>query len=353
MKKRILRCFFAVLLVGIFGINLETTSAAAPSNTIGWKLQSFTAAGSNIWKNYLVPFADLVKERSQGRLDITLYPPGAIVSSPEVTKAVGSGVVEAGLTSPGYDGGIIPESYILAGLPFAFSDALQQLDFWYAYKGGTPFQMVTEAYKLKGIIPISLLSFEDPMVIMTQFPVSQVSDFQGKKIRCTGAHAEAVRALGATPISLPITDVYTSLQTKVIDGHFMALSGLEDFGWKDVVKYVVKPEWMQNSPSLLEVNSDAWNKLPDDLKKIVMDTAREVDIKNLIPACKDKDASVAKTIATAGIKIQTLTGAEAVKFRADTVALWSQAEGRSPANGQLVKMLKDYLTDKGINYPGK
>jgi len=349
MRRTILCCFLTVVILS----SITGASSALAAQPVSWKLQSFTASGSNLWRNYLVPFAALVKERSQGRLDITLYPPGTIVSSPEVTKAVGSGVVESGLTSPGYDGGIIPESYILTGLPFAFSDALQQLDFWYTYEGGIAFRVVSDAYKLKGIVPISLLSFEDPMVIMTQFPVSRGSDFQGKKIRCTGAHAEAVKALGATPVSLPITEVYTSLQTRVIDGHFMALSGLEDFGWKDVVKYVVKPEWMQNSPSLLEVNSAAWDKLPDDLKKILMETAREVNIKSLIPACKDAYAGIEKTINKAGIKIQTLTGDEAVKYRVATAALWSQAEGRSPANARLVKMLKEYLTGKGINYPGK
>ncbi len=349
MKKNILCCFLTLLLVGIIGINPATTSA----DTTKWKLQSFTASGSNIWKNHLEPFAKLIKERTQGQLDITLYAPGAIVPGFKVTSSVGAGIVEAGLTSPGYDGGTIPESYVLTGLPFAFFDILQQMDFWYTYKGGAAFKIVTDAYNQKKVMPISLLSFPDEMVIMTQFPVRTFADFKGKKIRCTGAHAGAVEALGAVPTSLSIMDVYTALQTGVIDGHFMALSGLEDFGWKDVVKYIVMPAWMPNSPSLLEVNLNAWNKLPDNLKKVVIDTAREVNIKNLIPGSEAKHASIENTITKAGIKIQTLTGDEAVKYKAATAVLWSQAEEKSSTNSQLVKMLKDYLTDKGIDYPGK
>ena len=130
-------------------------------------------------------------------------------------------------------------------------------------------------------------------------------------------------------------------------------STLEDFGWKDVVKYVVMPAWMPNSPSLLEVNLNAWNKLPDSQKKVVIDTAREVNNKNLIPGSEAKHASIEKTIATAGIKIQTLTGDEAAKYKAATAVLWSEAAQKSPTNDQLVNMLKDYLTAKGIQYPGK
>jgi len=353
MKKTILCCFITLLLVGIVVINTATTSAAEPEKVIKWKLQSFTASGSNIWNNYLEPFAAAVKERSQGRLEITLYAPGAIVPGFKVTSSVGSGIVEAGLTSPGYDGGTIPESYVLTGLPFAFADVLQQMDFWYSYKGGAAFQIITEAYNQKGVVPLALLSFEDAMVIMTQFPVEQFADFKGKKIRCTGAHAGAVKELGAVPTQLSIMDVYTALQTGVIDGHFMALSGLEDFGWKDVVKYVVMPAWMPNSPSLLEVNLNAWNNLPADLQKIVLDTAREVNIKNLIPGAEAKHASIENTINKAGIKIQTLSGDEAAKYEAATAVLWSEAAGKSPASAKLVGMLKDYLNEKGVNYPGK
>ena len=350
MKRIILYCFLALVIIG--SIAGARYALAAPAQPVSWKLQSFTVPASTMWEGFLVPFVDLVKQKSQGKFEIALQAPGAIVQPPEITKAVGQGVIPVGLTSPGYDGGFIPESYVLTGLPFSYTDALQQADFWYSYKGGAAFKAAADAYNAKRVQPIALLILHDPMVIMTQFPVSAVSDFQGKKIRATGAHAEAIKALGARQVTLGLGDVYNALQTGVIDGHFMAISGLESYKWKEVTKYVIEPAWLYCSPSLLEVNVDEWNKLPDDFKKIFQDTAREVVAKNLLPYSDKKNKEYVDSATKAGVKWITLSPAEAGKYRAGTLPLWQYAEKISPKTGEMVQLLKTYLKEKGVSFPG-
>jgi TRAP-type C4-dicarboxylate transport system substrate-binding protein len=348
MKRIFLYCFLSLVIMG--GIAAE--SGAQTAQPLVWKLQSFTVPGSSMWQGFLVPFADLVKQKSQGKFEIALQAPGTIVPPPEITKAVGQGVIPAGLTSPGYDGGIIPESYVLTGLPFSFVDAPQQVDFWYDYKGGAAFKAAADAYNAKGVQPIALTILRDPMVIMTQFPVSAVSDFQGKKIRATGAHAEAIKALGARQVTLGLGDVYNALQTRVIDGHFMAISGLESYKWKEITKYVVEPAWMYCSPSLLEVNLNEWNKLPADFRKIFQDSAREVVAKTLLSFSEKKYTEYVDAATKAGVKWITLSPAEAAKYRAATLPLWQYAEKISPKTGEIVQLLKAYLKEKGVSFPG-
>jgi TRAP-type C4-dicarboxylate transport system substrate-binding protein len=133
----------------------------------------------------------------------------------------------------------------------------------------------------------------------------------------------------------------------------MAVSGLESYKWKEVTKYVIEPAWLYCSPPLLEVNINEWNKLPDDLKKIFQDTAREVVVKNLLPYGDKKHTEYVDAATKAGVKWMTLSPAEAEKYRAATLPLWQYAEKISPKTGEMVQLLRAYLKEKGVNFPGK
>lgn len=319
-------------------------SQPTPTQAVHWQIEVFTSQTAPIVTNYLPAFIDAVQDKTDGRFTIEVFDPGAVVPTTDISKAVAENVLQGGFTSPSFDVGIIPEANIITGLTFAFDDATQALDFYSNYEDGTASNLINDAYNTKGIQLISIECYDEPMAIMTMFPVSKVDDFKGKKIRATGSHAAGINALGAEQFYIPLGDVYTGLQTGMADGVFMATSGLETFKWKEIIKYVIEPYWMYGSPSILVANLDEWNKLPDEYKKILKETALEINRNITIPEVKKEAKEIEEAAKAAGVQWIILPPDEAAKYeQLSKDALWTQIEGQSPTNAELVGMVREYL----------
>lgn len=329
-----------------------TSTSTTTSKVVTWKIQAFVAPGNIMYDGYLVPFAELANERLQGKIKLELYPAGAILSAPEILKGVGAGVVQMGMGYPGYDVGIIPEAHIPSNLPIAITDATQPLDFLYNYQNGAAINELNAVYNSKGVQILSISYVHDPNHVMTTFPVTDISDFQGKKIRSAGTWAEAVKATGATQTNMALGDVYTGLQTGVIDGVSGGISTLEEFKWKEILKYVVEPAWHYGGCNDIIVNLDEWNNLPDDVKTILQDTAREVAAKNLVPYSEEKYLSIHDAATAAGVQFVTLPGNEGETFKSFASAPWNATKGLTPGIDELMKLFESWCNENGLKYPG-
>ena len=111
-------------------------------------------------------------------------------------------------------------------------------------------------------------------------PILRLADFAGKKLRvnATAMEREKMRRLGATAVPMPLNEVLPSLQRGVIDGTMSGTSVFVSFKFNDVVKIIT----VTNDTMLvsLAVVSKVWlDKLPPDLRKIVVDAGRETQIK--------------------------------------------------------------------------
>ncbi len=111
-------------------------------------------------------------------------------------------------------------------------------------------------------------------------PILRLSDFAGKKLRvnATAMEREKMKRLGATAVPMPLNEVLPALQRGVIDGTMSGTSIFVAFKFNDVVKVIT----VTNDTMLvsLAVVSKVWlDKLPPDLRKIVIDTGHETQVK--------------------------------------------------------------------------
>ncbi len=330
----------------------KPTTTAAPAQVFNWKMQSYVAPGNSQW-DFLVQFVKSVKEKTNGGVNITLYASGSIVGGTDLSKALTQGVFESAHTALGYDVGWIPEAYIAQGLPFEFNDLAQASDFWYNYQNGAAWKIITDAYASKGIVLLSDPLFVNPVLYMTKFPVTSLDDFKGKKIRSSPTWAAAITGIGGSQVNIAMTETYTALQTKVIDGVLMNLSTLEDFKLKEVVSYIVMPQLLYPGGSFaLEFSPAEWNKLPDNFKTAIQSASTETTNNLLVPDSMKAYNAYLDTATKAGIKIVNLPDSQLDALRNSTVAAWNQAGNASPQAGQIMQLLKTYLTSKGLKYPG-
>ena len=101
--------------------------------------------------------------------------------------------------------------------------------------------------------------------------INSLEDLKGLKMRIPGLGGEVFEQAGGTAVNLPGGEIFTSMQTGVIDatewvGPYNDLA----FGLHQVAKYYYYPGWQEAGPTLeVIINQDAWNELPDDLKASV------------------------------------------------------------------------------------
>jgi TRAP-type mannitol/chloroaromatic compound transport system substrate-binding protein len=250
--------------------------AGAPGDDVGgtfeWKLvttwpKNFPGLGSGAEN-----FAKFVNEMSAGRLKVHVYGAGEIVPAFEVFDAVSQGVADAGHGAAYYWKGKIPASVFFTAVPFGLT--AQEMSGWLHYGGGL--ELWREAYAPANIIPFAGGNTGVQMAGWFNREINSVEDLRGLKMRIPGLAGEVFAAAGGTAVRIPGGELYTSLQTGVIDalewvGPYNDLA----FGFHEVAEYYYYPGWHEPGSMLeLIINKDSYEALPEDLQAMVTYAAR-------------------------------------------------------------------------------
>jgi TRAP-type C4-dicarboxylate transport system substrate-binding protein len=112
--------------------------------------------------------------------------------------------------------------------------------------------------------------------ILLREPVSATGDLQGRKIRGTQNYAGVFKLLGASPVVLPPSDIYSSLEKGVINGAAWPVLGIRAARWNEVAKYMLRPSFGTVSYPML-VNLSTWRRLTDGQRKILTEEADKIE----------------------------------------------------------------------------
>jgi len=331
----------------------QTATATTTITAVKWKMQTSINTGTINFDSLAIPFADLVKEKSNGQIEIEVYPASALVPNTEIATSLGKGVINMSLSGPSTDAGLLTEAQVGAGLPFAWSTAREQYEFWHEYQDGAAIDMLDSAYNTINIKMLRFTTFEDNYGMMTTFPVDSLDILKTKKMRALGNMGKVVQNLGASTVNVPIPDVYMALSTGTVDGVVMGFSTLEDFKLKEVLDYVVYPPFSAGTGTALYVNLDDWNSLTPDLQNILVEAADEAYLDYLYPASLEMAEGLDAIVKAAGMENVTLPESEVDKLRDASVPVWDAVASASANNAKMMDLLKAFLDSKGESYPGK
>ena len=147
-----------------------------------------------------------------------------------------------------------------------------------------------------------------------------------------------IKALGASPISLPVPEVYTALERGVVDGLMFIDYGITSFGWHEIAKYKLHPSVFQQETATL-MNMDVWKKLSKDLQDVLMSAF--IDFEYISTAVllqiKKQEWEVCEK---AGMTISSLPTEDAKKFQKIAYdATWKVVMKTSPDYGSKLKKL--------------
>jgi len=217
-------------------------------------------------------FAKFVGDMSGGRLTVTVYGAGEIVPAFEVFDAVSQGVAEVGHGAAYYWKGKIPAAVFYTAVPFGMT--AQEMNGWLHYGGGL--ELWRELYAPFGVIPFAGGSTGVQMAGWFNRELKTAADLEGLKMRIPGLAGEVFNASGGTAVRIAGGEVYTSMQTGVIDAvEWVGPYNDRTLGLNQVADYYYYPGWHEPGAMLeFTVNKQAFDSLPADLQAVVTHATR-------------------------------------------------------------------------------
>src|SRR6266852_6830778 len=254
------------LVVG--GAAVAPLPAGAQAKPVVWNLPHVAAPTYYHTVNYTA-FANKVKEKSQGRMEIRIHPASSLYPSHELIPALVDGRAEIGPVVSGYLTDILLEIGPL-DLPFMTGSLDEHRK---AANQLRPF--FTEMLAKRGLKLLAINTWPTQQLFSLQ-PIRTVADWKGKKIRVYGADsANTARALGAAPVSIGFGEVYTALEKKTVDGAMTSATNAEPMKFFEVAKFINYWYLAGAGSEWLVVNQKAWDALPKDLQQAVSDSFKE------------------------------------------------------------------------------
>ncbi|MCS2607900.1 TRAP transporter substrate-binding protein [Halomonas dongshanensis] len=254
-------------------------AAAAPFVSTAQAQETYTWDMVTSWpKNFPAlgtganDFAQRVEELSQGRIRIRVHGAGELVPAFEVFDAVAAGTAEIGHSTPYYWRGKVAASQFFTAVPFGMTTS--ELNAWLYYGGGQ--ELWDELYGEHNLKPFAVGNTGPQMAGWFKKEITSLADMQGIRLRLPGLAGEAMNRIGVTTVNLPGSEIFTSLQTGVLDAaDWVGPYNDMAFGLHQVADYYYTSVWNEPTAAVeTMINLDVWNALPEDLQAVIREAAR-------------------------------------------------------------------------------
>ncbi len=258
MKKKLV-CMWLVL--GIVAFAVAPMALQAQEKSMKLRL-------STMWPPQH-PFTKLfdqwgkdVEKATGGRVTVTVFAANTLSPPMQVYDNTVKGVVDVGTNLLAYSPGRLPLSEVLQ----------QPLGYKSGYQGSKLANEYYKKFKPKEFDDVHVLFLHGaaPGFIFTKNPTKSVADLKGLRIKANAENADIVKNLGASPVTMPVTETYDALSRGVVDGCLFPLEALQGFKIGEVVKTVLEDYPMSYLTSMYAImNKAKWNSMsPADQKAI-------------------------------------------------------------------------------------
>lgn len=266
-----------ILLVSILafviagcGPKKENNNAPASNNPIKLTF-AFDQSPSDTWTQAARKFAELVEQKTDGAISITVHDSGTLGSQRQALEAILAGTVHGTAT-------LEPISYWVEdvgiyGIPYLFRDQAHLDQFLNGDLGAELHQKMID----KGFRPIMIFK-RPPRLISSGKPIENLQDLNGMKIRVPESPTAppAFKAMGAAPVTMAFSEVYSALETSVIDGQENPITTFHSNRFYEVQKYIAHTNH-QFQVGYVIFSESAFASLSDEHKKALTEAAKEAE----------------------------------------------------------------------------
>lgn len=255
-------------------------------------------------------FAELVKEKSGGKIEVKLFPGGTLGGDVQTVSALQGGVIEMTVLNAGILASNVKE-FGAVDLPFLF-DSGEEADKVMDGPFGTS---LMERLPATGLVGVAYWELGFRNLTNNRHPVTKLEDIKGLKIRTIQSPipVELFNALGANAVPLPYTELYTALETGTVDGQENPSANIINAKFYEVQKYMTLTRHQYN-PQIVLVSKKFWDGLNDEEKTILQQAAVEArDFQRKVS--REQDAAALEEIRKTGMEVSELSPEETQKLR--------------------------------------
>jgi TRAP-type mannitol/chloroaromatic compound transport system substrate-binding protein len=234
---------------------------------VHWRVPIAFATNLPALGDNIVYVADSLRRATDGRINLQVFEPGKLVPAFNITEGVRAGKIEAGYTWLGYDQGKIPATPLVSAVPFG----LEPWEFtaWYYEDEGRAF--TEKLYRDHNIHPILCGLIGPETAGWFRYPISELEDFDGLKIRFAGLGGKMLQRLGASVTMIPGGEIFQALEKGAIDAtEFSQPVVDEKLGFDRIAKFNYFPGWHQTFTAFhLVINQQLWQGLTDSDRALI------------------------------------------------------------------------------------
>ena len=215
--------------------------------------------------------ADLVSQKSGGKLTIKLFPNGTLGGDVQTVSALQGGVVDMTALSSGILASQLRE-FVIFDLPFMFNSG-READ---AVVDGPIGKRLGEKLSDKGLVSLGYWELGFRNLTNSKHPVATLDDFKGLKIRVIQSpiYIDLFNALGANAVPMPFPEVYSALEQKAIDGQENPLKSIELSKFYEVQSNLSITRHIYSPLSIL-ISKKTWDKLSKDEQRVIQEATTE------------------------------------------------------------------------------
>ena len=334
------RLFGALLLA--LGGGLAGAGAAAQEHTL--RIQNHYSP-ETVSGELIAQFVEDVETMSGGRVEIEMFYSSSVVDTDDTFDAAASGVLDGDMTNGNYQVGKDPAFQFVSDVMGGYDTPWQYYEWLYQADGHA---IANELYNQYGMELIGWYIYRQES-LSSSAPLAGPEDLENWKFRSPpGLETEIFSELGASPIVMDFTEIFTALETGIIDG--ADASGLANnvgLGLYDVVEHATYPGFHSMPADHLAIRKELWDSLPEDIQRIIsvamqkmaFQTALTFDVEN---------RKAAEELTAQGVTLHDWSEEDRLAFRDAARSTWERWGQKNPMTQRLVDSHVEFMRVQGL-----
>ncbi|MBN2050597.1 MAG: TRAP transporter substrate-binding protein DctP [Spirochaetales bacterium] len=268
-KKRgflVMLLVLALALTGAFAGG-EKEGAAGSEEVYNVRMSSAEVDGDfmTVWANN---FADYMREETDGRMNIEVYPYGTLGGNRDIVELTQIGVTELVSADYGWLAAFIPEVQVLSLHYIWPKERIGEVMDW-VVNNGEIMAFLEEGFRNYGLVPLSI-QYEGWQWLTSKPKATKLAEFKGLKTRVMPSKmlVEDYRAYGMSPTPMAYGEIYSGLQTGLIDAQLQPLFANYSMGFWEVTNYFTQM-WAEPFLGIPTVNMQWFDSLPEDIQALM------------------------------------------------------------------------------------
>lgn len=337
----------ALLTALVAGTTLAALALPATAEPRKLRVADSFPAGHYLVKLIIQPWMAEVTKRTNGEVTFEYFPSQQLGKAADMLTLTQTEVADIGYVAPAYVSDKMVASEV-AMLPGGFTTACQGTKAYLeTARNGLVAAQDYGPNKIKLLLAVALPPYQ---ILTAKTPVAAEPDLKGLKLRSTGGAQDlTLRSLGSIPVRMAAPETYESLSRGTLDGVLFPLDSVVSYNVEKLVKFSTEGENFGSFIVAYSVSDRAWNKLPAETRKIMLDVADETN-RAACAAVDRQEAETKQKLQAAGVKFAPLPAEMKAKVATklgDVAAQWAKGlDGRGKKGGEVLKEFQALLVQQ-------